>query len=115
MTLNELKTGASGTITVVHGDGALRCRLLDMGLIPHTHVTLQKVAPMGDPIEIRVRGYELTLRLHDAAEISIIPVSDCAGAENGYESGSCDCSACRSCSKCGARSTNEPEKGRKQK
>ena len=54
MTLNELKTGASGTITVVHGDGALRCRLLDMGLIPHTHVTLQKVAPMGDPIEIRV-------------------------------------------------------------
>ena len=73
MTLNELKTGASGTITVVHGDGALRCRLLDMGLIPHTHVTLQKVAPMGDPIEIRVRGYELTLRVEEAEKIEVIP------------------------------------------
>ena len=62
MTLNELKTGSSGIITAVGGDGPLRCRLLDMGLIPHTRVTLQKVAPMGDPIEIRVRGYELTLR-----------------------------------------------------
>ena len=71
MTLNELKTGASGTITVVHGDGALRCRLLDMGLIPHTHVTLQKVAPMGDPIEIRVRGYELTLRVEEAEKIEV--------------------------------------------
>ena len=62
MTLNELKTGSSGIITAVGGDGPLRCRLLDMGLIPHTRVTLQKVAPMGDPIEIRVRGYELTRR-----------------------------------------------------
>ena len=56
MTLNQLKVGNSAVITTVGGDGALRCRLLDMGLIPHTHVTLQKVAPMGDPIEIRVRG-----------------------------------------------------------
>ena len=71
MTLNELKTGASGTITVVHGDGALRCRLLDMGLIPRTRVTLQKVAPMGDPIEIRVRGYELTLRIEEAEKIEV--------------------------------------------
>ena len=59
MTLNELKTGSSGIITAVGGDGPLRCRLLDMGLIPHTRVTLQKVAPMGDPIEIRVRGFSL--------------------------------------------------------
>ena len=61
MTLNELKIGQSGVITAVGGDGPLRCRLLDMGLIPRTAVKLMKVAPMGDPIEIRVRGYELTL------------------------------------------------------
>lgn len=66
MTLNQLKVGNSAVITTVGGDGALRCRLLDMGLIPHTRVTLQKVAPMGDPIEIRVRGYELTLRVEEA-------------------------------------------------
>ena len=71
MTLNELKTGSSGIITAVGGDGPLRCRLLDMGLIPHTRVTLQKVAPMGDPIEIRVRGYELTLRVEEAQKIEI--------------------------------------------
>ena len=71
MTLNELKPGASGVIVSVGGDGPLRCRLLDMGLIPRTKVTLQKVAPMGDPIEIRVRGYELTLRVDDAKKIEI--------------------------------------------
>ena len=71
MTLNELKTGSSGIITAVGADGPLRCRLLDMGLIPHTRVTLQKVAPMGDPIEIRVRGYELTLRVEEAQKIEV--------------------------------------------
>ena len=71
MTLNELKTGSSGIITAVGGHGPLRCRLLDMGLIPHTRVTLQKVAPMGDPIEIRVRGYELTLRVEEAQKIEV--------------------------------------------
>ena len=71
MTLNELKTGSSGIITAVGGDGPLRCRLLDMGLIPHTRVTLQKVAPMGDPSEIRVRGYELTLRVEEAQKIEV--------------------------------------------
>lgn len=71
MTLNELKTSSSGIITAVGGDGPLRCRLLDMGLIPHTRVTLQKVAPMGDPIEIRVRGYELTLRVEEAQKIEV--------------------------------------------
>ena len=71
MTLNELKTGTSGIITAVGGDGALRCRLLDMGLIPRTRITLQKVAPMGDPIEIRVRGYELTLRVEEAQKIEV--------------------------------------------
>ena len=71
MTLNELKTGSSGIITAVGGDGPLRCRLLDMGLIPHARVALQKVAPMGDPIEIRVRGYELTLRVEEAQKIEV--------------------------------------------
>ena len=71
MTLNELKTGSSGISTAVGGDGPLRCRLLVMGLIPHTRVTLQKVAPMGDPIEIRVRGYELTLRVEEAQKIEV--------------------------------------------
>ena len=76
MTLDKLSIGGSGTITAVGGEGALRCRLLDMGLIPRTKVTLQKVAPMGDPIEIRVRGYELTLRTEDARKIEIVPEVD---------------------------------------
>ncbi len=73
MTLKELAVGKSGLITAVGGEGALRCRLLDMGLIPHTKVTVQKIAPMGDPMEIRLRGYELTLRLEDAEKIEILP------------------------------------------
>lgn len=71
MTLDELKIGATAVIKAVGGEGALRCRLLDMGLTPHTSVTLQKVAPMGDPIQIRVRGYELTLRVEDAKKIEL--------------------------------------------
>ena len=71
MTLDELSVGHSGVITAVGGEGILRCRLLDMGLIPRTRVTLQKVAPMGDPIEIMVRGYELTLRVDDAKKIEV--------------------------------------------
>lgn len=71
MTLDKLKTGQSAKITAVGGEGALRNRLLDMGLIPKTTLTLQKIAPLGDPIEIRVRGYELTLRLEDAKKITV--------------------------------------------
>ena len=71
MTLDQLKVGTSAVITAVGGDGALRCRLLDMGLTPRTVVTLRKVAPMGDPIEIHVRGYELTLRVEDARQITV--------------------------------------------
>jgi len=70
-TLNQLKPGESAIIKKVGGKGALRLRLLDMGLIPRTKVTLQKIAPMGDPIEILVRGYELTLRIDDAKNIQI--------------------------------------------
>ncbi len=76
MTLDELKPGTKGRITAVGGEGELRLRLLDMGLIPRTEVTLMKVAPMGDPIEIRVRGYELTLRVSDAKNIEVSEVSE---------------------------------------
>ena len=69
MTLNELKIGQSGVVTAVNGQGALRRRLLDMGITPRTRITLRKAAPLGDPIEIRLRGYELTLRLEDAKQI----------------------------------------------
>lgn len=71
MTLNELEVGGAGTITSVQGEGALRDRLLDMGLTPRTEVMVRKVAPMGDPIEITLRGYELTLRVDDARMIEI--------------------------------------------
>ncbi|MGO5114825.1 FeoA family protein [Candidatus Avoscillospira sp. LCP25S3_F1] len=71
MTLDQLPVGQSGTITAVGGEGPLRCRLLDMGLIPGTAVTVRKVAPMGDPMELRLRGYELTLRKADAANITV--------------------------------------------
>jgi Fe2+ transport system protein FeoA len=71
MTLAEMPVGSSGTIVSVGGEGTLRLRLLDMGLTPRTRVTVQKIAPLGDPIEIRLRGYELTLRMDDAKEIEI--------------------------------------------
>lgn len=71
MTLDDLKVGESAVITAVGGEGALRLRLLDMGLIPRTRVSLIKVAPMGDPKEIMVRGYVLTLRREDAAKIDV--------------------------------------------
>ena len=70
-TLKDIKTGETARVEKLGGDGALRCRLLDMGLTPRTKVTLQKVAPMGDPIEIRVRGYELTLRVEEAEKIEV--------------------------------------------
>ena len=69
MTLDQLPVGETAEIGAVEGEGALRLRLLDMGLIPRTKVTMQKIAPMGDPMEIRVRGYELTLRKEDAKMI----------------------------------------------
>ena len=69
MTLNELPVGKAAVITKVGGAGALRCRLLDMGLIPKTKIVITKVAPMGDPIELRLRGYTLTIRIEDAKNI----------------------------------------------
>ena len=76
MTLDTLEIGQSAQITTVGGEGALRQHFLDMGLIPGADVTLVKFAPMGDPMELRIHGYELTLRLADAAKIEIIPIKD---------------------------------------
>ncbi len=74
MTLRELKPGKSGRIEAVGGEGALRQHFLDMGLIPGVDVTVVKLAPMGDPMELLIRGYELTLRMDDAAQIRITPI-----------------------------------------
>lgn len=71
MTLATLKIGEMAKIISVGGEGALRRRLLDMGLTPRTQVMVRKIAPMGDPIEIFVRDYELTLRKEDAAQIEV--------------------------------------------
>lgn len=73
MTLDQLEIGQKGTIIKVNGQGALHHHLLDMGLTPGTIVTLRKVAPMGDPIQMELRGYELTLRLEEAGKIDIVP------------------------------------------
>lgn len=76
MTLKELAIGKSAVITAVGGEGALRCRLLDMGLIPKTKVRVIKAAPMGDPIELQIRGYELTIRLAEAENIEITEIKE---------------------------------------
>jgi len=90
MKLSELKVGKTAVITAVNGEKALRGHLLDMGLTPNTCVTVRAVAPMGDPIELGLRGYRLTLRLEDAGNIEISPVSAiCSG----------NCSSCSSNSK----------------
>ena len=72
MTLDKLKTGECGRIISVRGEGELRHHLLDMGLTPGTEVSLRKTAPMGDPVQLVLRGYELTLRLAEAAKIEIV-------------------------------------------
>ncbi len=73
MNLKELKTGESAVITEVGGEGALRQHFLDMGVIPGAYVTAVKLAPLGDPMEIRIHGYELTMRLAEAEQIAIRP------------------------------------------
>ncbi|MBR4234869.1 MAG: ferrous iron transport protein B [Clostridia bacterium] len=76
MKLNELSTGASARIDAVGGEGALRQHFLDMGVIPGAVITFVKSAPLGDPMELRIHGYELTLRRADAEKISVTPVKD---------------------------------------
>ena len=76
MTLRDLDIGKSGRIIDVGGEKAFRRRLLDMGLTPRTTVTVKKAAPMGDPIELLLRGYVLSLRLEDAEKITIQEVME---------------------------------------
>ncbi len=71
MTLDKVKAGCTCRVTKVNGDGEFRYRLLDMGLIPKTLVKVIRFAPMGDPMEVRLRGYELTLRKSDATMIEV--------------------------------------------
>lgn len=71
MTIKDLPAGKSATILKVGGDGALRQHFLDMGLIQGAEVTVIKYAPMGDPVELRIHSYELTIRLSDAEQIEV--------------------------------------------
>ena len=71
MTLDKLPIGKRAVIRKVGGEGVLRCRLLDMGLIPKTTVKIIKVAPLGDPIELLIRGYSLSIRKEDASKIEV--------------------------------------------
>ena len=76
MTLDKLPIGEKAVIISVGGENNLRCHLLDMGLIPHTEVSVRKTAPLGDPIELFLRGYTITLRKDDASKIEIRPISE---------------------------------------
>ena len=76
MTLKDLKIGESAVITKIGGEGALRQHFLDMGVIPGAETTVVKFAPMGDPMELQIHGYELTLRLADADQIEIAPIKE---------------------------------------
>ena len=71
MTLKDLPIGKTGRVTSVGGEKALRHRLLEMGITPRTLITVKKAAPMGDPLELKLRGYVLSLRLDDAGKIEI--------------------------------------------
>jgi ferrous iron transport protein B len=88
MNLAELKTGKSATILKVGGEGALRQHFLDMGVIPGAKVKLEKLAPLGDPMELRIHGYELTLRIDDARLIDIDPLSEEKDPETEHADGS---------------------------
>ncbi|MBQ8927568.1 MAG: ferrous iron transport protein B [Oscillospiraceae bacterium] len=81
MTLREIRIGEAARVEALHGEGALRQHFLDMGVIPGTQLTVVKYAPMGDPMELRLHGYELTLRLADAGQIEVCPVPAGAQAE----------------------------------
>ena len=70
-TLRDVRIGATATVVRVHGEGALRRRIMDMGITRGVEIYVRKVAPLGDPLELRVRGYELSLRKEDAERIEI--------------------------------------------
>ena len=88
MTLKDLKIGKSAVIKKVGGEGSLRQHFLDMGVIPGARATVVKYAPMGDPMELRIHGYELTLRLADAEKIEIDESTIREASEN-QEAGNC--------------------------
>ena len=85
MTLDELPIGKTATVSVVGGSGELRQHFLDMGIIPTTDITMVKYAPMGDPVEVRIKSYELSLRVADAKQIEIRDVRDGLDAAHGTE------------------------------
>ena len=70
-TLDQLKVGESATVARLHGEGAVKRRIMDMGLTKGTAVTVRKVAPLGDPIELTIRGYELSIRRDEAAKVEV--------------------------------------------
>ncbi len=70
-TLNELKVGETSKVVRLNGEGAVKRRIMDMGLTKGTQVTVRKVAPLGDPIELTVRGYELSIRKDEAAKVEV--------------------------------------------
>lgn len=70
-TLRDLKVGETGTVVKLHGEGAVKRRIMDMGITKNTVIYVRKVAPLGDPIEVKVRNYELSLRKADAEMIEI--------------------------------------------
>lgn len=85
MTLKELEIGKSAAIKTVGGEGALRQHFLDMGMIPGAEVTVIKLAPMGDPMELQIHGYELTLRLAEADQIEIEPIHQRTRSHEGID------------------------------
>lgn len=72
MTLKDIKVGSTCTVKKIHGEGALKRRIMDMGITKGVEIYVRKVAPLGDPIEIKVRGYELSIRKNDAELIEIV-------------------------------------------
>lgn len=83
LTLDQLSVGKRAVIKTVGGEGALRRRLLDLGLTPYTPIMIRKIAPLGDPIELYVRGYELTLRKSEAKAIEVF-YFECSSCGNCY-------------------------------
>ncbi len=71
MTLRDLSPGQQGTVTAVSATGAMKSRIMDMGVTPGVEIKVVKTAPLGDPVEVRVRGYELSLRKDEAAQVQV--------------------------------------------
>ena len=110
MVLKELEIGKSAVIEAVGGEGASRMHLLSMGLIPGAEVKVVKRAPMGDPVELQVRGFALSLRAEDAAKITIHPLDKASG--DALASGNGAKSACASVTSCGTCSSQCPFSGK---